>query len=56
MLKKYFNHQVKNGNIFAKNTKTFKNMKTYSKNFSEIKVKKCYREQNKNLSNFYQNN
>ena len=28
-LKKYFNYQVKNGNIFDKNTQTFKNIKTY---------------------------
>ena len=43
--KKYFDYQVKNGNIFDKNTKRFKNIKTYSKILSEIKVKKCYQEQ-----------
>ena len=40
--KKYFNYQVKNGNILDKNTKTFRNIKTCSKIFSEIKVKKFY--------------
>ena len=44
IFKKYFNDQVKNGQIFDKNTKTFKN-KTYSKILCEIKVKKNYREQ-----------
>ena len=45
IFKKYFNCQVKNGNVFDKNTKTFKNIKTYSKIFNEIKVKNCYWEQ-----------
>ena len=35
IFKKYFNCQVKNGNVFDKNTKTFKNIKKYSKIFSE---------------------
>ena len=39
------NFQVKDGSIFDKNTKMFKNIKTYSKILSEIKVKKSYREQ-----------
>ena len=40
IFKKYLNYQAKNGNFFEKSTKTFKSIKTYSKIFSVIKVKK----------------